>query len=108
MARCDPAGHVYGLAASGPAAAQADDLDALNRQFKALYSQGQYADAAIVGERVLRITEQAQGPNSPATATVLNNLAIVYDSQGRDEEALAAYGRALAIKEKVLGPEHPD
>jgi len=32
----------------------------------------------------------------------------VYWNQGRYEEALKAYGRALAIREKALGPEHPD
>jgi CHAT domain-containing protein len=32
----------------------------------------------------------------------------VYYSQGRYEEALKAYGRALAIREKALGSEHPD
>src|SRR5262249_41481247 len=42
-----------------------------------------------------------------ATATTLNNLSIVYGAQGRYEEALKAYGRALAIYEKALGPDHP-
>jgi tetratricopeptide (TPR) repeat protein len=40
--------------------------------------------------------------------TTLNKLAIVYRAQGRYDEALKAYGRALAIDEKALGPEHPD
>jgi len=96
------------MAASGPAAAQADDLGVLDRQFRALYSKGNYADAATVGERVLKLTEQAQGPNSPATAAALNNLALAYWNQGRYKEALKAYGRALAIDEKAYGPDHPD
>ena len=29
-------------------------------------------------------------------------------SQGKLEEALQLYDRALAIDEKVLGPDHPD
>ena len=53
-------------------------------------------------------TEQAHGPNDRATAAALNNLAVVYWNQGRYEEALKAYGRALAIREKALGPEHPE
>jgi tetratricopeptide (TPR) repeat protein/CHAT domain-containing protein len=96
------------LAASGPAAAQANDLAALDQQFRTLYSQGKYADAAAVGEYVLKITEQAQGPNDPATAAALNNLAVVYSIQGRHEEALKAYGRALEIRETALGPRHPE
>jgi tetratricopeptide (TPR) repeat protein len=40
-------------------------------------------------------------------ATSLNNLAALYDSQGAYARAEPLYQRALAISEKVLGPEHP-
>jgi CHAT domain-containing protein/Tfp pilus assembly protein PilF len=96
------------FAASGPAAPQADDLGALDRQFEGLYRQGRYAESAAVGEHVLKLTEQTRGPNHPATAAVLNNLANVYSRQGRTEEALKTYERALTIEEKVVGPDHPD
>ena len=38
----------------------------------------------------------------------LNNLAGLYDDQGRYAEAEPLYKRALAIREKALGPDHPD
>ena len=41
-------------------------------------------------------------------ATSLNNLALLYDDQGRYAEAEPRYKRALAILEKALGPEHPN
>ena len=37
----------------------------------------------------------------------LNNLAELYREQGKYEEAEPLYRRAIAIGEKVLGPEHP-
>jgi tetratricopeptide (TPR) repeat protein len=40
-------------------------------------------------------------------ATSLNNLATIYYAQGRYADAEPCYQRALAIWEKVLGPEHP-
>ena len=40
-------------------------------------------------------------------ATGLNNLAALYDSQGRYSEAEPLYQRSLTMREKVLGPEHP-
>jgi tetratricopeptide (TPR) repeat protein len=40
-------------------------------------------------------------------ATTLNNLAGLYESQGRYEEAEPLYQRSLAISEKALGPDHP-
>ena len=41
-------------------------------------------------------------------ATVLNNLGLLYHTQGKYAEAEPLYLRALAIDEKALGPEHPD
>ena len=41
-------------------------------------------------------------------ATSLNNLALVYQAQGRYAEAEPLHKRALRIDEKALGPEHPD
>ena len=41
-------------------------------------------------------------------ATSLNNLALLYDSQGRYEEAEPLYLQALKIAEKVLGKNHPN
>ncbi len=40
-------------------------------------------------------------------ANSLNNLARLYQAQGKYAEAEPLYQRALAIVEKALGPEHP-
>jgi hypothetical protein len=37
----------------------------------------------------------------------LNNLALLYEAQGRHADAEPLYKRALAIEEKALGPDHP-
>ncbi len=44
----------------------------------------------------------------PHVATGLNNLAELYQAQGRYAEAEPLYRRSLAIDEKALGPEHPN
>jgi tetratricopeptide (TPR) repeat protein len=41
-------------------------------------------------------------------ATSLNNLARVYKAQGDYAKAEPLYKRSLAIREKALGPDHPD
>jgi len=41
-------------------------------------------------------------------ATSLNNLAVLYHAQGRYADAEPLYQRALALRERVLGPDHPD
>ena len=41
-------------------------------------------------------------------AQSLNNLAELYRALGNYAEAAPLYRRSLAIREKALGPEHPD
>ena len=73
-----------------------------------LYHRAQYEQAEPLYQRALAIREKALGPDHPDTDTSLNNLALLYDSQGRYEQAEPLYQRALAIREKALGPDHPD
>ena len=55
----------------------------------------------------MEINEKALGPNHPSVSWSLNNLAFLYDNQGRYVDAEPLYRRALAIAEKTLGPDHP-
>ena len=55
-----------------------------------------------------RSGRRPSAPTHPDVAASLNNLAGLYDAQGRYAEAEPLYERALAIWEKALGPEHPD
>ncbi len=67
----------------------------------------QYAQAEPLYQRALAIDEKALGPEHPAVATGLNNLALLYYAEGKYTEAEPLFRRALAIAEKALGPEHP-
>ena len=71
------------------------------------YEEGRYAEAE---KRWLAALEEAEnfGPDDERLATSLNNLAGLYDNQGKHAEAEPLYQRALAIVEKALAPEHPD
>ena len=44
----------------------------------------------------------------PDVATSLNNLALLYYTQGQYAQAEPLYQRALAIREQTLAPMHPD
>ena len=67
-----------------------------------------YAEALPLCQRALAISEEVLGPKHPDTATSLNNLALLYRSQGKYEQAEPLYQRALAICEEMLGPKHPN
>ena len=58
--------------------------------------------------RALKIKEEQLGGEHPSTATSLNNLAELYERQGKYVEAEPLYVRALKIREEQLGGEHPD
>ena len=71
------------------------------------FQQGRYADAEKLFLAALKEAE-GFGPDDPRLAMSLNNLAGLYDNQGKYAEAEPLYKRLLAIDEKALGPEHPD
>lgn len=52
-------------------------------------------------------TDQASaGSNEPHVAAILENLALLYHTQGRSAEAEPLFKRALGIYEQSLGPTH--
>ena len=58
-------------------------------------------------QRSLLIFEKALGPDHLRVAISLNNLAALYDDQGRYADAERLYEPSMAIREKALGPDHP-
>jgi tetratricopeptide (TPR) repeat protein len=58
--------------------------------------------------RALTICQQQLGARHPDTATNLDNLAGLYQIQGKYERAERLYRSALKIREQVLGGMHPD
>jgi CHAT domain-containing protein/Tfp pilus assembly protein PilF len=56
----------------------------------------------------VEVREKIQGELHPATATSLNNLALLYQSMGKYADAAKLLQRSLEIRRKVLGEEHPD
>ena len=71
-----------------------------------LYVAGRYGEALNVLDRVKSASEKAE--DSLENATILSWQALVLDSLGRFNEAEPLYRRSLLIREKALGPDHPD
>jgi tetratricopeptide (TPR) repeat protein len=65
-----------------------------------LYQQGSYSEATKVAEEALTIAEKTFGLNHPAVATSLNNLAMLYEAQGKYAEAEPLYKRSMKIRER--------
>ncbi|MCH4904383.1 tetratricopeptide repeat protein, partial [Cylindrospermopsis raciborskii CHAB3438] len=60
------------------------------------------AEAEQLYIRALSIREQQLGENHPDVASSLNNLAALYENQGRYTEAEQLYIPALSIQERLL------
>jgi tetratricopeptide (TPR) repeat protein len=71
---------------------------------------GESAEAERLAQRSVAMIEEVTGGTEMEVLQVqsLGMLAEIYRMQGRYAEAEPLYQQALAIKKKVLGPEHPD
>jgi len=91
------------------AGARADEgVDALNKRMMQLYTDGYYEQAIPLAAQIVTQLEQSAGPGSAAVASAVNNEAELYNKLHRFPEAEALYKRSLAIRQAVLGPDHPD
>ncbi|MBK8209264.1 MAG: tetratricopeptide repeat protein [Rhodospirillales bacterium] len=85
-----------GSASAAPAPADAEaQWQQLNAQALEAYRAGDYAEGMAAAQQALRLARQALGPRHPQTLTILNNLAALYDAQGRHGEAEPLYEEAL-------------
>ena len=94
--------------AMAPAAAQQGDLDATFKRYNELYAAGNYAAALVEAQKFEAGVKARFGVNHANYALALSSLARVYEAQGKYTDAEPLYKRALAIREKALGPDHPD
>jgi len=72
------------------------------------YNARLYKKVQVEWGSSLATYERVLGPKHPQTTTILNNLAVLFESQGNYEEARPLFERSLAIREEVLGPDHPE
>ncbi len=71
------------------------------------YQQGKYPEAVKQFKAALK-EAKGFGPEDPRLARSFNDLALLYQAQGKYAEAEPLYKRSLAISEKALGPDHPE
>jgi tetratricopeptide (TPR) repeat protein len=72
----------------------------------AVESASQDADPAEIAAQITELA--AQDPDSPLLASLYHSLGDAYEAATRYPEAESAYRQALALRQKHLGPQHPD
>jgi tetratricopeptide (TPR) repeat protein len=83
------------------------EVRALYRRAEALKEALHWKEAAEVYEKAVAKAKIAYGAENPATATLLNNLALLYQDMGEHARAEPLYQRALKIDEATRGKDHP-
>ncbi|MGH1352389.1 MAG: tetratricopeptide repeat protein [Methyloligellaceae bacterium] len=78
----------------------------LYEQFLELYHAGKYSEALPVAEQCVKQAREKYGENHFEYAIALNNLAEIYRTQNRLDEAEGLFQQALQIEEVTLGPSH--
>ncbi len=90
---------------------------ALNDLAAVAMTQGNYIEVEPLLHEAIklnRVNDQRTSANpesptaSPRTATLINNLGLVVNFQGRQAEAEALYRESLAIRRRILDADHPD
>jgi len=72
-----------------------------------LFTQAQYGQAESLYQQALAINEKVRGADHLDTAGTLHLLAVLYQDQGKYEEAEPLYLRSITTMEKLL-PNHPN
>ncbi|MFY0533662.1 tetratricopeptide repeat protein [Nannocystis pusilla] len=93
-----------GAAAAGVAVAA---RAARNAAAQALWADGQVAAAVVALEEARALFVAAHGPEHPGVANLDGSLGSALRELGRQDEARAAFTRALELALRVLGENHP-
>jgi CHAT domain-containing protein len=94
---------VVGACLSAPSLAQKLDIAARSSAINELSRAGKYSQAIPLAQQLLADLEKARGPSDADVAGAMNNLAMLYGSQGQDADAEPLYRRSIAILEKLHG-----
>jgi tetratricopeptide (TPR) repeat protein len=91
-----------------PDPAAAAEAIRLVHEARELWERGNLPDSEAPLRRALELAEGRLGPDHPHVSVVLSHLGWLAKAREQNEEAVAAYRRALVIREAWFGPGHHD
>ena len=80
----------------------------LNNEVGLLLRARKYDQAATKGLQVISMFKKLHGAEHPDVASSLFNLAMVYKYDGKPGEAVKCLKEALAVRQALFGPDHPE
>jgi tetratricopeptide (TPR) repeat protein len=92
---------------SAPGWAQSDEWYDVSKAGLRAADEGRFGDAEGLFRDALLLSDRYE-ESDPRRATSVNNLAYVLHAQGHYPAAEPHYRESLAMRERALGPDHPD
>ncbi len=87
--------------------AQPELYNKLNKKLETLYKSGKTLEAIEVAKEAVSVAEKTYGEKHPYVSVSLNNIALLYISEGQYEKAEELYEKSLKIAEEHLGKDNP-
>ena len=69
--------------------------------------RGRWKEAEELFVRVMETRKRVLGEEHPSTLTSMNNLACMWNGQGRNEEAIRLMSECVQLSTQILGASHP-
>lgn len=92
---------------SGAAFGQQKLYNSLNKRMAILYKNGKIMEAIATAQEVVKVAEETFGKNHAYYSASLENLALLYVADGRNEKAADLYEESFKVREGILGKNHP-
>ncbi len=84
------------------------DIKQLNAQVAKAYQAGRYQEGIVLGEKAYKRALYSLGEKNLDTLVSMNNLALLYKSQGKYNKAKPLLVETLRLSKEVLGEKHSD
>ena len=92
---------------SSTAFGQQSLYNSLNKRMAILYKNGKTMEAIATAQEVIDVAEKTFGKNHAYYCASLENLALLYFSDGNSSKAAELYEKSFLVRENILGKNHP-
>jgi tetratricopeptide (TPR) repeat protein len=92
---------------SATAFGQHELYNSLNKRMGILYKSGKIMEAIATAQEVVKVAEETFGKNHAFYSASLENLALLYVADGKNDKAAELYEQSFGVREGLVGKNDP-